>query len=147
LKPDGRMVFTYQHKTAMAWYALASAIASTNLRPIQLFPLLGDGSTGLHKHEGTSTWDAVFVMVKSERSEQISPLSLSEALVNAARNHYAYWARRLARQTASMFREADRRNFYRACLVAGASHLFSASQGPVGLIPLITLLEENPPPI
>ncbi len=147
LKPKGRLVFTYQHKTPMAWHALAVAFAGTNLRPLQLFPLLGDGNTGLHKHVGNSTWDAVFVMIRDERAKKTTDLTLSKAAVQAARKHYAVWTRRLMNQTISEFREADQKSFYRACLVAATFNLFPISQDCGTLIPLIELLDENPPPM
>jgi adenine-specific DNA methylase len=62
LRPGGRLVFTYRHSTAPAWEALASALACAGLKPMRVFPLLGDGQVGPHAHEGSSTWDAVFVM-------------------------------------------------------------------------------------
>ena len=144
LKPQGRFVFTYQHKTAIAWHALASALAETGLRPIQLFPLLGDGSTGLHKHEGNSTWDAVFVFMKDVRhcKEVAMPLTLTESSLRAATEHYKMWTHRLIGQTANAFREADQRNFYSACLVAGALGLFAPLLPTEKHRPLRILLDE-----
>ncbi len=145
LKTRGRLVFTYQHRTAIAWYALASALAGAALRAIQLFPLLGDSNTGLHKHEGNSTWDAVFVVVKHEQMEKAPELILSAAAVRAARDHYLRWARRLGAQTMAEFRDADRRNFYRACLVAGTFGLFPRPDDGEATRLLQELLEEDPP--
>ena len=64
LKPGGRAVFTYQHRSAHAWTALARAIATADLHPVQVFPLLGDHRAGLHAHAGNSRWDAVFVLLR-----------------------------------------------------------------------------------
>ncbi len=128
LKPGaaGRLVFTYQHQVAGAWHALASAMVGAGLRPIQVFPLLGDGSAGSHNHEGTSKWDAVFVVVKDDgRTVPPTPLELSEAQLEGVQDHYDRWTRRLSKMTEGEFREADRRNFFRACLVAGALGAFS----------------------
>lgn len=147
LKPGGRCVFTYQHKTMLAWFALASALASTNLYPIQVFPLLGDGDTGLHKHEGNSTWDAVFVLRPLEEGRVPSTLSLAlslQALVHA-RSHYQGWAQRLSKQTVSPFREADQRNFYRACLVAEALRTLHSGYDMQRGKPLRDVLEEELP--
>jgi hypothetical protein len=67
LKPRGRLVFTFQHRTAPARGAPAWALASAGLRPVRLVPLLGDGRAGPHAHEGSSTWDAVFVRAGAGR--------------------------------------------------------------------------------
>jgi putative DNA methylase len=126
LKPDGRLVFTYQHQVAEAWHALASAMVAASLRPVQVFPLLGDGSTGSHNHEGASKWDAVFVVVKDGQPDRPRVLGLSDAEMGRVLDHYCGWARRLAGLTEGTFREADERNFFRACLVAGALGAFSS---------------------
>ncbi|CAA9390627.1 MAG: Putative DNA methylase, partial [uncultured Chloroflexia bacterium] len=128
LKSDGRLVFTYQHQVAGAWHALALSMAGAGLRPVQVFPLLGDGSAGSHNHEGTSKWDAVFVVVKDGRAATLDPLNLSDTHMERALNHYSYWTRRLSKMTEGGFREADRRNFLWACLVAGALGMPSNSQ-------------------
>jgi adenine-specific DNA methylase len=143
LKPEGRLVFTYQHQVAGAWHALATAISAAGLRPIQVFPLLGDGSTGSHNHQGTSKWDAVFVLVKDDPRENTAPLELSEGEMTQVSEHYDYWSERLSRMTEGEFRLADKRNFLRACLVAGALGMFS-STGGTARTPLQRRLEQLP---
>lgn len=145
LKSDGRLVFTYQHQVAGAWHALASAMAGAGLRPIQVFPLLGDGNAGSHNHEGTSKWDAVFVVVKGGCAVASAPLKLSRAQAERINDHYNYWARRLSKMTEGRFREADRRNFFRACLVTGALSTFSNSEGENDT-PLDVALQQSPIP-
>jgi putative DNA methylase len=145
LKPSGRLVFTYQHHRAIAWQSLASALACTGLRPIQLFPMLGDSNTGLHKHQGTSTWDAVFVVVKDQDLFTSSEPMLSEAQLDAARRHYMTWVERLAREATLSFRDADRQTFYRACLVAATCNLFINTADGEPRLPLSKLLQ-NPFP-
>jgi hypothetical protein len=140
LKPTGRLVFTYQHQTAGAWLALASALAGAQLRPIQLFPLLGDRQAGLHVHEGNSRWDAVFVVVTQNGPIASTPIHLSTHAVEAARAHSALWTTRLAVTTDSRFRDADQRNFQRACLVAGALGMFESFDDDEELVPLDALL-------
>ncbi|QIN77515.1 DNA methyltransferase [Rubrobacter marinus] len=144
LKADGRLVFTYQHGVAGAWHALASAMNEAGLRPIQVFPLLGDGNAGSHNHEGTSKWDAVFVAVEDGSATTTGPLKLSEAQSEHVRAHYGRWAKRLSKMTEGRFREADRRNFFRACLVAGALGMFSCSEVE-GRTPLAAALKQTPP--
>lgn len=143
LKPGGRLVFTYQHQVAGAWHALASAMADAALRPIQVFPLLGDGNAGSHNHKGTSKWDAVFVVVKNERCDRRAPLELSDAQMKRINVHYIYWAKRLAKMTEGEFREADRRNFFRACLVAGVLDTFPGPESE-GQTTLAVALEQPP---
>lgn len=128
LKSDGRLVFTYQHKVAGAWYALASAMAGAGLRPVQVLPMLGDGSAGSHNHEGSSRWDAVFVVVKDGQASRSDVLELSDAQMDRVRNHHNEWVTKLSDLTEGRFREADQSNFLRACLVAGALGMFSCSK-------------------
>lgn len=143
LKPDGRLVFTYQHQIPGAWHALASAMAGASLRPIQVFPLLGDGNAGSHNHEGTSKWDAVFVVVKDSCAVPPTPLKLSDMQMEHVRDHYGHWTARLSKMTEGALREADRRNFFRACLVAGALGAFLDSPGG-GHTPLDIALKQSP---
>ena len=128
LKPNGRLIFTYQHKVAGAWHALASAMAGAGLRPVQVFPLLGDGNAGSHNHKGTTKWDAVFVVTKGDQSDHHDILALSGAQLARVRNHHRNWVKRLGGLSEGRFRRADECNFLQACLVAGALGAFSLSQ-------------------
>lgn len=65
LKADGRLVFTFQHKSTAAWDALADALIVSGLHPVSVFPLRGDSEMSLHRHPGSITWDAVFVLAKA----------------------------------------------------------------------------------
>lgn len=145
LKPDGRLIFTFQHQTAKAWAALAEAINGVGLLPIQLFPLLGDSAQGLHKHTGNSKWDAVFVMVKSTDTKCESGLSLANDILQASQDHYFMWVNRLKILPTNGFERADCYNFYRACLVAGALGMFQSSNIDSRLKPLKELLGGTPP--
>lgn len=129
LRPDGRLVFTYQHHDANAWYAVACALRHGGFRPVQLFPLLGDGHSGLHNHPGATRWDAVFVAVKRDAPRQDLTLILSERSLQAAQDHCSSWTRRLQSAPNCNFRPADEHNFNRACLVAAALGLFSDPHG------------------
>ncbi len=118
-------------------------MVEAGLSPIQVFPLLGDGNAGSHNHEGTSKWDAVFVVVKDYSAVSTEPLKLSDAQSEYARAHYDRWEKRLSKMTEGKFREADRRNFFRACLIGGALGMFSCSQGEQRM-PLVVALEQLP---
>ena len=142
LKPEGRLVFTYQHHTAGAWSALAGALAGAGLRPVQVFPLLGDGQLGLHGHAGSIRWDAVFVAVPDPQAAAPVALSLSSPACVAATAHRDRWARRLA-PGAIGFNAADRRNFGRACLVAAALGLFPGDTNDHTARPLDDVLAEE----
>jgi putative DNA methylase len=127
LKPRGRFVFTFQHRCGRAWHALATALGQAGLRPVQVLPLLGNSRAGLHVHDGTAAWDAVLVARPGGRKLTGLP-RLSPAGLAAARAHSDGWAGRLVRPKRLNFGRADRLNFFRACLVAGALGAF----GPAG---------------
>jgi adenine-specific DNA methylase len=144
LKPGGRMIFTYQHRSAAGWLGLAGALASANLRPVQLFPLPGDGEKGLHTHDGSIKWDAVFVL-KRGRARKFhnadGDLMLTQESLRGAQAHHRSWKRRLSRLKGEPFREPDSLNFYFACLTAAAVGLFPHGYSPDR--PLRLLLKEH----
>jgi putative DNA methylase len=127
LKDDGRLVFSYQHRTAEAWDALASALASGGWCPIQVFPLLGNSTAGLHQHEGTILWDAVTVCRKGPAVSELKELRISDAQVTAALKRTGEWAARLKKAKTICFRDADRENLLRAMLTAAALGTFGSS--------------------
>lgn len=144
LKPNGRMIFTYQHRSPAGWLGLAGALASANLVPIQLFPLPGDGEKGLHTHDGSIKWDAVFVLKKGRARkfrDAAGNLLLSEQSLQEAKAHHRLWVARLSRLKGGTFREPDSLNFYCACLTAAAVGLFP--HGYLSDRPLKLLLKEN----
>lgn len=116
LRPSGRLIFTFQHRTELAWAALGAALRRTPLRPLAVFPLLGDGGTGLHAHPGASTWDAVFVLHRPDPPVEQYPAGPGAQA--AAEEHAAYWAARLNAALPGRFRQPDRDNFARACRLA-----------------------------
>jgi adenine-specific DNA methylase len=139
LRPDGRLVFTFQHSTHDAWWALARAVAPTLLEPVQVLPLLGDGTVGLHVHDGASTWDAVFVLRRGTQQDDVHRLQLSgSGHVRAALAHAETWERRLQERLPGRFTRADEVNFRRACLVAAS--LGFLRPPPDRLIPLVEAL-------
>lgn len=141
LKPNGRLIFTYQHQTSKAWNALGLALCHSGFRPIQLFPLLGDSHIGLHKHKGSSNWDAVFVMAKESTMAHLDTNMPDEA-INEARAHYQRWTCRLENNPHIFFRNPDKMNFYRACLVASSLGMFQCSKEGDSTKKLINLLDD-----
>lgn len=124
LKDDGRLVFSYQHRTPEAWDALATALAAGGWCPIQVFPLLGNSSAGLHQHDGTILWDAITVCRKGPLDAELQKLRISDAQVSAALDRTDAWASRLKRAKVSSFRAADRENLLRAMFIAAALGAF-----------------------
>jgi adenine-specific DNA methylase len=143
MKPHGRLVFTYQHRTAGAWEALAAALSGAGFRVLQVFPMLGNSHAGPHVHGGTCAWDAVFVAVKGRPSARVES-RVRERAAAAAKAHCERWAARLAGQES--FTEADRVNFARASLTAAALGAFRVvGDGPTR--PLRVFLEQAEVPL
>lgn len=145
LKADGRLVFSYQHRTPEAWAALAAALAAGSWRPLQVLPMLGNSTAGLHQHEGTISWDAVTVCRKGPDAEE-RELRLSDAQVAAAVERTTAWTERLKRGKVPSFRTADRENLLRATLVAASLGAFGPARGRTGrtLIDALTDTESLP---
>jgi adenine-specific DNA methylase len=143
LKDEGRLVFSYQHRTAGAWEALAVALASGGWRPVQVFPLLGNSAAGLHQHEGTILWDAITVCRKGAVGTDPSVLLVGDRQTTAAMSHARCWAERLADCNAVRFGIVDHANLLRSCLVAAALGAFG-SRGQATGRPLLTVLEKLP---
>lgn len=123
LKPSGRLVFTYQHRSSVAWMGLCAALRSAQFRVVQLFPMLGNSQAGPHVMSGTCSWDAVFVAVKSRRDRfQVS--TLAPTVVARATRHWRRWSTRLAGNPCVPFGLADQHNFFRAVIVAAALDMF-----------------------
>jgi putative DNA methylase len=119
LKPEGRVVFTYQHNTAQGWMYLARALGTSPLRVIQVFPMLGDSAAGLHKHPDSISWDAVVIAKKVVCAPQIS-FTLTGVQLRRALTFFRKWDTPLSRQLKISYTDADRRNYYRASLVSAA---------------------------
>jgi adenine-specific DNA methylase len=94
LRPGGRLVFTFQHRSPRAWLALASALHAAGFEAVNVFPLKGDGDEGLHHHNGSSTWDAVLVCRPSHPSTS-QPTLAGPRHVEVLRDHAAGWIKRL----------------------------------------------------
>jgi adenine-specific DNA methylase len=131
LHPTGRMIFTFQHKSAAAWGALGTAMHCSGLRAVTVLPLRGDGESGLHRHDGSSTWDAVIVLRhriatnppdNPGRPGPRAPGLRDRAQLNRCLAHADRWGDRLT------LGPSDRLNLRRACVVTGTVGL--AEQPP-----------------
>jgi adenine-specific DNA methylase len=140
LSDDGRLVFSYQHRTPEGWDALAFSLARGGLQPIQVFPMLGNSSSGLHRHDGTIMWDAVTVCRKG-RVRAVDRLSAGAGPAADAIAHVRSWAARLGGLKGSPFRNADLANLRSAALVAAGLGMFGGDNRS-GSRPLRELLAE-----
>jgi putative DNA methylase len=124
LRPHGRLVFSYQHRTPDAWFALARALKRAGMSSIQVFPMLGNSPAGLHQHEGTVLWDAVLVFRKGNKSGGGANLCLSDSQLTSATKHASAWAKRLHDCNYAEFKPVDHENLLRGTLVAASLGMF-----------------------
>ena len=122
LKSNGVLVFTYHHKSPIAWGALGDALARSGLKCTTVLPLRGEGQGGLHSYDGTIKWDAVFVC---RRGMPASPTAAHKAVVprkaiEKARQRANAYAQELLEFKQISFRGPDRLNLERAMIVASA---------------------------
>jgi adenine-specific DNA methylase len=142
LKTAGVCVFTYHHRSAAAWLALGEALARSGLHCTGVVPLRGEGQGGLHSYDGTLKWDAVLVCRR--RHGRTPPAGAAVVIgredLACAEQEARSYAAQLGADARIGFREPDRLNFYRACLVARA---VAAPLRP-GRLPLATALQSVP---
>jgi putative DNA methylase len=124
LKDDGVAALTYRHHSAQAWLAFGEAATGSGLRCVQLFPLLAEGPSNLHTHEGSTIWDVVFVLKRTEGPHN----GLTERQVEHAKAHTLLWKSQLE-SSVQPFRAADELNFIRAAIVGASLGLFPG-RGP-----------------
>jgi hypothetical protein len=116
LAPAGLIVFSFRHAVADAWYALATALAGAALTPTQFLPAPGEAGVGLHVHERTGLWDAVFTLRKSDRAA-MDLLPIGDAGRSHVNSAVATWAKQLTRARLP-FTDVDRLTLRRAGFVA-----------------------------
>jgi putative DNA methylase len=126
LVPEGRITFTFRHESEGAYRSLAAAIGAAGLRAITVFPLKGDGNFGLHAHEGSTSWDAVFVLTRGGRSRR----SDAERDLTEARSHVTAWASRI-RSEGLVFGAADEAALARAAVAAASLGAFDRASEDV----------------
>jgi adenine-specific DNA methylase len=140
LKPNGLLVFSFRHAVADAWYALAVALAGTALRATHFLPAPGEAGVGLHAHEGTGLWDAVFVLRKAKR-KGARDLRVSQAGNEYVKVTVATWAKKLTGARLPLT-DVDQLALRRAGLVAIALGLLGDRPG-AGAHPLERALREH----
>ncbi|MCD2498512.1 hypothetical protein [Microbacterium nymphoidis] len=112
LRPGGRLIFTFQHRSPGAWSALGGALRATGLRHVTVFPLRGDSDMSLHRHQGSSVWDAVFVLAKDELAPVRHDPTRSSSVLNWVATETGRWVESL------QLAEPDAANLRRAFAVA-----------------------------
>lgn len=117
LRSDGLLVFTYHHKAAAAWHALAQALVTAGFRRTGAFPMRAEGSGGLHSYEGTIKWDAVLVCRKGEPVRFGADLLVAASEVARAKKKAVDYCDNFVSEDEA-FSTADMLNLYRALLVA-----------------------------
>ena len=115
-KPNARIVFTYQNLDGRGWRAIASALAKAGVEPTCAFPLYGDSSVSLHKHEQSISWDAVMVCRLSEPMRV--PLIHQEDHTAGERVAIS-WSASLAEKNLLMT-DGDRSNLAHACTMVAS---------------------------
>lgn len=122
LRKDGVMVFTYHHKSSVAWSALGDALARSGLKCTAVLPLRGEGQGGLHSYDGTIKWDAVFICRKGTavKAEASSMVVVPRTAIKQSKRRAAAYVKKLARTRHIGFRDPDHLNLERAMIVASA---------------------------
>lgn len=118
LRPEGRLVFTFQHQSARPWQEIAQALKAAGFLAVTVLPLKGNGDKGLHHHAASSTWDAVLVF-RPGRPCSSPPALMGSPHRERLDSHVEQWARSLG------LTQPDREVLRRASYVAGALGLFA----------------------
>ncbi len=119
LKPTGLVAFSFRHAVPEAWLALANAIASNPLRVAQVLPAPGEAGVGLHVHEGSGVWDAVFVLRKNSRPRSSNELRVSTPQQRQVDRMVTAWKKKLYGAPLP-FTKIDQLALRRACLISAA---------------------------
>jgi putative DNA methylase len=138
LKPEGRLVFTFQHRAPAAWAALGAALGRAGLLPVRCFPLLGDIEVGLHHKEGRSLWDAVLVLAPGGEAREPS-CDLPD--MEQASSEAAAWRQQLGGLEGTSFRGPDERNLAFASLTLRALAVTERSPEAVPLAEALRQIE------
>lgn len=141
LKQAGIIVFTFHHKSPVAWGAIGDTLVHSGLKCTAVLPLRGEGQGGLHSYDGTIKWDAVLVCRKETypRLNDSGIAVVPQAAIKQAQQCAAAYTEELSKNQQIGFREPDRLNLERAMIVASAV-LASAK---ANFLPLIDALKSN----
>jgi adenine-specific DNA methylase len=124
LKDNGLLVFTYHHKSAIAWCKLGESLIRSGFKCTAVIPLRGEGNGGFHSYSGTIKWDAVFVCRKGVINEQESnfsdPIMVPIRKITEAKRKANEYYEVLKDNINIGFREPDLKNLERAMIVASS---------------------------
>lgn len=134
LKVGGLLVFSFRHTSVGAWTALANGLERSDLRVVKVLPVPGEAGIGLHIHEGTGLWDAVFVMRKTSESFPKRSLEVSLEQIAKVRESVVGWDQDL-NDASIAFSEADKLTLLRAGIIesalAGGASVASSTRVPL----------------
>lgn len=124
VKENGIFVFTYHHKSAIAWCKLGESLIQSGFKCTAVIPLRGEGNGGLHSHSGTIKWDAVFVCRKNPKYNQDyclqDPIMVPIQKITEAKTKANKYYKQLKNNEKIGFREPDHKNLERAIIVASS---------------------------
>lgn len=112
-RDTGRVVFTFQNLDGRGWHAIAKAMAQAGVLPIRTFPLFGDSSASLHKHEQSISWDCVMVC---QLAQPMAQFDISDAARRAGQVNAKRWSQELRRKNLP-FTAGDQANIASACAI------------------------------
>jgi putative DNA methylase len=127
LKPKGLMSFTFHHREAAAWHALASALARANFTVTGVCPVRAEGVSGFHSYAGTPKWDAVISCRPRTKAPSSQPDRKLRSLIADIRKCESKWTRRLVKAKLPWF-DADRTSFAFALALQVAVNLRLSDQ-------------------
>jgi adenine-specific DNA methylase len=95
LKRDGLMVFTFHHRSRLAWEALAKALWQAGFVITNVVPVRSEGRSGFHSTLGTVKWDCVIVCRKrqGEIPESLDYMGFPQSLLRRQKR----WLLRVAK--------------------------------------------------
>ena len=141
LKTNGLLVFSFRHTSAGAWTALAKGLERSELTVVKILPVPGEAGTGLHTHDGTGLWDAVFVMRKVSGRSSDKSLAVSPEQIEKAHELVVGWDESL-KEARIAFSSADKLALLRAGIVESALR-DEANPAASPTIPLETALDAS----
>ena len=86
---------------------------------MNILPVPGEAGTGLHTHEGTGLWDAVFVMRKTSETVPEKTLKVSREQIEEVKKSVVRWGESL-KDASIAFSNADKLALLRAGMVGSA---------------------------
>lgn len=112
-RDNGRVVFTFQNLDGRGWRAIATAMARAGVSPICTFPMYGDSSASLHKHDRSISWDCVMVC---RPLREFAEFEVGDAARRAGRAQAKLWRQEMRKKDLP-FTSGDEVNVSHACAI------------------------------